>query len=223
VAIDYQKHADQLTSFISKLTTFYLRTEASTGKKLGPNQGILVRNNYATPQLIYPLIRYLQVLTDDIDERLESYRTACLTAQMDLETCMAGDTTYGAIFTDVVAWKGRLAEYFSLTIEANKRDPKASGDADAVFWENVTQPLLLGWYPGEERQRRLDVVTPIIISHMIDVAKDAREEARAMFWRDLKDEAKKAGDIAVDVGMGVGAILTLALIGGAIAYGATRK
>lgn len=217
--LDWKKHDADLTSFIKEITNFYLRTSASTGKLLPPDKGILLRNNYATPTLMMALINYLAKLSGQIDEELQGIRTACLVANIDLAECVAGSTTFGPIFSDYTSWMERLAVYREQTEAAKARNPDASGDEDPVFWDNVTKPLLLGLFPGEDRQRRLDAVTPIIIAWQLEVAEQAYKEAREQFWIDLK---KQAGDVVEDVTSFGGGLILLAVGAFALGYGLSR-
>lgn len=217
--LDWQKHDKELTTFIKKVTNFYLRTEASTGKLLPPDKGILLRNNYATPVNMQMLLSYLTTLTEQVDDELQGIRTACLQANMDLEECVAGSTTFGPIFQDLQDWRDRLTEYKRLTDEAEKRNPDASGDEDPEFWDHVTKPLLLGLFPGATRQRRLDAVTPIVLAWQIEVAEQAYADARDQFWKDLKERAKEVAEGVTEFG---GAAILLALGAFALGYGLTR-
>jgi hypothetical protein len=217
--LDWQKHDKELTTFIKKVTNFYLRTSASTGELLPPDKGILLRNNYATPVNMQLLLTYLARLTDQIDDELQGIRTACLQANMDLNECVAGSTTFGPIFSDLQSWKERLGEYQRLTNEAEERDPNASGDEDEEFWDHVTKPLLLGLFPGADRQRRLDSVTPIIIAWQIEVAEQAYVDAREQFWQDLKARAKEVAEHAASFG---GGLIFFAVGALALGYGLTR-
>lgn len=214
--LDWKKHDAEIVGFVKETTNFYLRTEASTGKLLKSDQGILLRNNYATPLLMMELLKYLSSISEQVDDKLQSVRTACLVANMDLEECVAGSSTFGPIFRDYEEWVARLEVYYAETAAAIERNPDASGDEDEVFWDTVTRPLLLGLYPGKPGQRRLDAVTPIILAWQIEVVEEAYAHAREHFWKDLKEQA---GIVYEQVtGWGAGLAL-LAVAGLALGYG----
>jgi len=214
--LDWKKHDAEIVGFVKKITNFYLRTEASTGKSLSQNQGILLRNNYATPLLMLELLKYLSSVSEQVDNKLQSIRTACLVANMDLEECVAGSSTFGPIFRDYEEWMARLEVYYVETEAALARNANASGDEDAAFWENVTRPLLLGLYPDEARQRRLDAVTPLVLAWQIEVADAAYAHAREHFWKDLKEQAGKIYKQVTDWGAG---LILLVVAGLALGYG----
>jgi hypothetical protein len=214
--LDWKKHDREIVDFVRRVTNFYLRTSATTGELLREDQGILLRNNYATPRLMGDLIDYLEHVTDQVDHKLSHIRTACLAAQMDLATCIAGSTTYMQIFGDYQSWVLRLDEYKIQTELALGRNPDASGDEDEVFWTNVTKPLILGWFPGADLQSKLDAVTPITLAWQIEVTEKAYADARTAFWKDLK---QSAGEFYEKVtGFGAFGIL-LAITGLALGYG----
>lgn len=220
--LDWQKHDKAIVDFVKKITNFYLRTEASTGKLLKTNQGILLRNNYATPALIWDLLESLQTITTQVADELLVVRAECIAKHIGiplhvfLVDCAAGSSTYGLIFDDQEKWLARLAFYKEQTEAAIGRDPNASGDEDHVFWDNVTKPLLLGIYPGEEQQRRLDAVTPIVLAWQIQVAEKAYSDALTQLWKDLKEGVEKVLEEVTDFG---GGLVLLAIAGLALGYG----
>lgn len=200
--LNWANHDKAITGFVRSATNFYLRTEASTGEMLKENQGILLRNNYATPARIKILLTYLSVLSGMVDKKIQ--------AMPNPESSPVMQT----IIADYDAWMGRLAEYRTQTDAAIARNPDASGDEDPAFWDNVTKPLLLGLYPGQEYQTKLDLVTPLTLAWQIEVVKDAYDEATSAFWKDLRESA----DNFVDTGLGVG--FGLAVLGlAALAFG----
>ena len=217
--LDWKKHDKDISTFVRKLTDFYLRTEASTGELLPPDKGILLRNNYATPLNISLLLAYLKRVSGQVDSKLDEVRGVCVAAEMDLETCKAGSSTYGPVMTDYERWYVRLDDYERLTQDAIQRNPEASGDEDREFWDNVTKPLLLGLYPGVDQQTRLDAVTPLILAWQIEVYERAYVDARKQFWVDVKESAGRAVEGLANYG-GLAVLLVLGVA--AFGYGVSR-
>lgn len=85
---------------------------------------------------------------------------------------------------DLIGWKERLAEYRKVTEAAPIDDGNAIED-------EVTGPLLLGWWEDEENQKMLDAVTPIRIMNTIQAETEAMDEAWARLIGDL---TKSYGD-----------------------------
>lgn len=217
--LDWRQHDKAIVDFVRSTTDFYLRTDATTGKLIPPDKGILLRNNFATPRLILKLLNYLQKVTDQVEDKLSDTRTACMAANMDLETCVAGSTTFMQIWGDYGKWEGRFAGYRHRTEAAMNRDPDASGDTDAEFWKYVTKPLLLGLYPDAEEQKTLDAVTPLILAWQIEVAEDAYTTNLKAFWEDVKEAV---GDIVEGIAsFGVG-MLVLGMLALGLGYGYAR-
>jgi hypothetical protein len=214
--LNWADHDVEIVTFVKKISNYYLRTDASTGKLLREDQGVLLRNNYATPRRIEVLVEYLRRVSDQVDGKLQAVRTACLMAQMDLEQCKAGSTTFGPIFTDYSHWDERLKGYEAETAAAIARNPDASGDEDREFWDRVTKPLLLGLYPGQEQQSKLDATTPLTMAWQIEVAKRAYRDALVAFWADLKAQAQEYADQLTNFG---GSLLLLGALGLALGYG----
>jgi hypothetical protein len=214
--LDWKKHDADITGFVKRVTNFYLRTKADSDELLKPNQGILLRNNYATPRLISELLEYLGEVSAQVNSKLAVIRGLCIQGGMDFETCKAGSTTYGPILQDYADWHARLEIYESETAAAMERDPNASGDEDERFWNHVTKPLLTGLYPGKPLQSRLDAVAPLIMAWQIEVAEEAFVHAREHFWTDLKEQASIVYERATGFG---GTLILLAIAGLALGYG----
>jgi hypothetical protein len=219
--LDWTKHDKEITEFVKRITNYYLRTDATTGELIAANKGILLRNNYATPRLMQKLLNYLSAVTEQVEDKVAATRQACLTAGMDLETCVAGSTTFVAIFGDYEDWEGRFAGYLHRTTIAMQRNPDASGDTDPEFWEYVTKPLLLGLFPGEKQQTVLDAVTPVTLAWQIEVAEEHYRENLAAFWEDLKQGVRDMVDSVTGWGVGLGLLAVLA-IGLGYGYGRGR-
>lgn len=88
---------------------------------------------------------------------------------------------------DIAHWKARLKEYKRIT-EA------APIDNGSVIADEVTGPLLLGWYPGEEDIKMLDAVTPIRIQHTIQAHTDSMDDA----WKRLGGDLTKSYGEAIE-------------------------
>jgi hypothetical protein len=102
------------------------------------------------------------------------------------------------------AWRSRLGTYRAHAAAA------APNDRRAILWD-VTAPLLLGFYGGEdsdEPQRAIDAVTPFLLANMQEVDDSFREELFAAFLQDLRDGATAVIDAvpAIAGGLGIGAL-----------------
>ena len=203
--LDWSKHDKAITGFVRAATNFYLRVEASTGKPLKEGQGILLRNNYATPARIAKLLAYLSIITSMVRKKINGMSNP--------------PETIANIEKDLVEWEIRLANYYAETGQAIDRNPNASGDEDPVFWDRVTEPLLLGLYPGQDYQSVLDVVTPLTLAWQVEVARDAYVQATDSFWKDLKESASNVLDTSINFGVGLTLLAVAAL---AFGYGYGR-
>lgn len=198
----YQEHASWISAYVKKISTYYLRTEASTGRKLGPNEGILLRNSYATPRLMEPLLASLRVATDEIDPRMAALILSPLGAAQRI----------AQVVMDWKHWRERLEIYEDEWSAAMESTPDASGLENFRYWDQVTRPLLLGIYPGSDVQRVLDAVTPYVLAHELDIDERSMRDAFEQLKKDLKEGAEVTVKIGAGVGLAIAAVALLVLI-----------
>jgi hypothetical protein len=198
----YQRHASWLSAYVKKISNYYLRTEASTGRQLGSDEGILLRNSYATPRLMEPLLVSLRVATDEIDPRMAALLLSPLgSAQRIAQTLI-----------DWKDWRERLEIYEEEWAAAMQTTPDASGLENFRYWDEVTRPLLLGIYPGSPVQRVLDAVTPYVLAHELNVDERSMRDAFEQLKKDLKENVKTTLEIGAGVGFAIAAVALLVLI-----------
>lgn len=124
--------------------------------------------NFATPGNLLVLLDALANLTDAVSQPLHRELSFGKLKQKDWEQFQE--------------WRTRLDGYIDAANEA------ATGDKLEVF-KSVTEPLLIGLFPGEQSSRIPDVATPFIFANMVDVTERARAEALSRFFTDIKDNA----------------------------------
>jgi hypothetical protein len=109
----------------------------------------------------------------------------------------------------MAAWRERLAKYRAAVGDA------PPSDRQAILWD-VTAPLLVGYYGGEdsdEPQRVIDAVTPFMLANMQQVEDEFRDELWELFLEDLKTNAADiVKPLAVGFGFGALALGGLALL-----------
>lgn len=106
---------------------------------------------------------------------------------------------------DMAAWEERLAAYRAAVAVA------PTEDRQSILWD-VTAPLLVGYYGGEdstEPQQPIDAITPFSLANQLAVDMTWREERERLFWADLKEAAL---DVA-KVGLGLAGLVAFAVAG----------
>jgi hypothetical protein len=169
---------------------------------MGSDEGILLRNSYATPRLMEPLLVSLRVATDEIDPRMAALLLSPLgSAQRIAQTLI-----------DWKDWRERLEIYEEEWAAAMQTTPDASGLENFRYWDEVTRPLLLGIYPGSPVQRVLDAVTPYVLAHELNVDERSMRDAFEQLKKDLKENVKTTLEIGAGVGFAIAAVALLVLI-----------
>lgn len=198
----YQQHVSWISAYVKKITNYFLRTEASTGRELGKDEGILLRNNYATPRLMEPLLVSLRVATDEIDPRM----------MLLLASPLGAAQRIAQVLMDWKHWRERLEIYEDEWSAAMESTPDASGLENFRYWDQVTRPLLLGIYPGSDLQRVLDAVTPYVLAHELDIDERSMRDAFEQLKKDLKENVKTTLEIGAGVGFAIAALALVVLI-----------
>lgn len=85
---------------------------------------------------------------------------------------------------DMQRWRSRLLAYQNLVENVPPEDTE-------LVRYTIVAPLLVGWYPDENRQRVLDAVTPWILASSLRAAKEAREQRWRELLAELRENAKR--------------------------------
>lgn len=151
--------------------------------------------NRATPANIL-------ILLDELDDV-----TAAVLAEVN-ESGISPAARIGFLIS-LSAWRERLGKY------RERCEAAAPDDRAAIVWD-VTAPLLLGLYGGEqsnEPRRVIDAVTPFMLANQQEVDDEFRDELWSAFLEDLKTNAADiVKPLAVGFGFGALALGGLALL-----------
>ncbi len=196
-------HEEFLVKFIRKLSFYYLKTDRRTGTVLAflPGQIVKWPFNQAYPAAMDPLIEELGRLTDLIPVN-------------PLGAILTGDE-HEQWRSDRNAWMARLARYREIHEQAMAEAPLGPPLDIPIEREPITQqyldevslPLLLGFFPGSDVQQPLDAVTPITLKYQVEILDEAYTENLSRFVNELKDRAIAAAEAAV----GITGVVLLAL------------
>lgn len=182
---------------------YYLRMDPATGE-IDDKKWAIYPNN-STPNLLTPLMAFLQRVTDQNDARL---------AELTLRAVQPPNL--GQMQADQNRWKARLGFYQATVFSLLQTNPDVSAgstsEASKQINRFVVEPLFLGWFPNDVEpfasqpppyssqpgQSVMDVYMPLTLANQTVISKAALDEAWDLFKKELGDRFKKVIEVLHD-------------------------